>query len=62
MSGTLFKLTKPPDGLTRRVLFDPKPSWDQLADKIESLYGIPKDDVGVTTQTMQSMRNRGAGV
>ena len=50
MSGTLFKLTKPPDGLTRRVLFSPgpMPTWDQLAERIESLYDIPKNDVGVS--------------
>ncbi|KIP12564.1 hypothetical protein PHLGIDRAFT_113644 [Phlebiopsis gigantea 11061_1 CR5-6] len=48
MSGTLFKLTKPPDGLTRRVLFNLMPTWDQLAERIGGLYDIPKDSVGVS--------------
>lgn len=47
-AGTLFKFTKPPDGLTRRVMFYKQPTWDDLADRIQSLYGIPKDKVGVS--------------
>lgn len=47
MSNTLFKFTKLPDAVTRRVLFTSRPSWDELAAKIESLYDIPKYDVGV---------------
>ncbi|GJE87561.1 hypothetical protein PsYK624_036440 [Phanerochaete sordida] len=47
-AGTLFKFTKPPDGLTRRVMFYNQPAWDELADKIQSLYGVPKDKVGVS--------------
>ncbi|KAH9937274.1 uncharacterized protein B0H18DRAFT_969870 [Fomitopsis serialis] len=37
-----FKLTKPPDGLTRRITFDTPPSWAELATKIEGLYHIPR--------------------
>ncbi|KAI0080353.1 hypothetical protein K474DRAFT_1658076 [Panus rudis PR-1116 ss-1] len=44
----LFKFTKPPDGLTRRVLFYSRPSWSELSAKIESLFGIPKEKVGVS--------------
>ena len=45
---TLFKFTKPPDGLTRRVMFYKQPTWDELADKLQNLYSIPKDNVGVS--------------
>lgn len=48
MSAALFKFTKPPDGLTRRVMFYSTPTWDELASKIESLYEVPKDKVGVS--------------
>ncbi|KAH9925822.1 uncharacterized protein B0H18DRAFT_1119308 [Fomitopsis serialis] len=58
-----IKLTRPPSGLTRKVTFDARPSWDELAARIESLYDIPKehaavsyvdaegDDVTMNTQT-----------
>lgn len=42
-----FKLTKPPDGLMRRITFDTPPSWAELAAKIEALYHIPRGDVAV---------------
>lgn len=48
MSRTLFKFTKPPDGLTRRVMFPVQPSWSELSAKLESLYSIPMQDVGVS--------------
>lgn len=43
-----FKLTRPPDGLTRRVTFPHKPSWSELARKIHSFYEIPIDTVAVS--------------
>jgi len=48
MASTQFKLTKP-DGLTRRIHFEgPElPSWFALASKIESLYEIPIEKIGV---------------
>ena len=48
MSRTLFKFTKPPDGLTRRVLFTTPPSWAELSAKVETLYKIPRELVGVS--------------
>lgn len=45
---TLFKLTKPPDGLTRRILFQDRPTWAQLAAKIAGLYAVPKANIGVS--------------
>ncbi|KAI9065937.1 hypothetical protein FKP32DRAFT_1602153 [Trametes sanguinea] len=48
MSPIQFKFTKPPDGLVRRVTFQERPSWNQLAAKIESLYDIPAQNVGVS--------------
>ncbi|KAI0803317.1 hypothetical protein BC629DRAFT_1493489 [Irpex lacteus] len=48
MSQTLFKFSKPPDGLTRRVMFMSQPAWPELSSKLESLYGIPKDNIGVS--------------
>lgn len=48
MTSTQFKLTKP-GGLTRRIHFDGKelPSWSALASKIESLFEIPIEKIGV---------------
>ncbi|KAI0328148.1 hypothetical protein GY45DRAFT_1326682 [Cubamyces sp. BRFM 1775] len=48
MSPIQFKFTKPPDGLVRRVTFQDKPSWSELAAKIQSLYNIPVLHVGVS--------------
>ncbi|KAI0361409.1 hypothetical protein OH77DRAFT_1443837 [Trametes cingulata] len=48
MSPIQFKLTKPPDGLVRRVTFQDRPSWRELAAKIESLYHIPAQSIGVS--------------
>ncbi|KAI0706124.1 hypothetical protein BC835DRAFT_1409755 [Cytidiella melzeri] len=48
MSPTLFKFLNPSDGLTRRVVFTEHPAWHELSTKLESLYGIPKDRVGVS--------------
>ncbi|KZT75038.1 hypothetical protein DAEQUDRAFT_18236 [Daedalea quercina L-15889] len=42
-----IKLTKPPDGLIRRITFDTPPTWAELAIKIEALYHIPRTDVAV---------------
>ena len=47
-SRTMFKFTKPPDGLTRRVMFYNRPPWSELSAKIEELYSISRDDVGVS--------------
>ena len=41
MSPIQFKLSRPPDGLVRRVTFQERPSWETLAAKIESLFNIP---------------------
>lgn len=41
-----FKFTK--DGITRRVAFTQLPSWLEIAAKLESLYGIPVEDVAVS--------------
>jgi hypothetical protein len=41
-----FKLSK--TGLTRRVLFTEQPPWEDLVSKIEILYGIPAQHVGVS--------------
>ncbi|KAI0801070.1 hypothetical protein C8Q74DRAFT_1444810 [Fomes fomentarius] len=43
-----FKFSKPPDGLVRRINFPDKPSWAALAAKIESLYDIPTESIGVS--------------
>ncbi|KAI0375199.1 hypothetical protein BV20DRAFT_1009367 [Pilatotrama ljubarskyi] len=48
MSPIQFKFTKPPDGLVRRVTFQDRPSWNELAAKIESLYNIPVQSIGVS--------------
>ena len=48
MSQTLFKFSKPPDGLTRRVMFTHQPTWPELSSKLESLYDIPRDNIGVS--------------
>ncbi|KAF9502375.1 hypothetical protein BDN71DRAFT_1437965 [Pleurotus eryngii] len=44
---TTFKLTKR-DGFTRRITFPSWPDWQTLAQKIESLYNIPFDNIGVS--------------
>jgi Wiskott-Aldrich syndrome protein len=43
---THFKLKF--DDLTRRVSFAQQPSWQELAEKISTLYSIPAHQVGVT--------------
>ncbi|KZT70580.1 hypothetical protein DAEQUDRAFT_756221 [Daedalea quercina L-15889] len=43
-----IKLTRPPSGLTRKVTFEARPSWDELATRIESLFDIPKEHVAVS--------------
>ncbi|KAI0931751.1 hypothetical protein AcW2_000572 [Taiwanofungus camphoratus] len=48
MSAFQIKLSKPPDGLTRKITFPQRPSWAELATRIESLYHIPPGDVGVS--------------
>ncbi|KAK7694994.1 hypothetical protein QCA50_002182 [Cerrena zonata] len=47
-SRTMFKFSKPPDGLTRRVMFYNRPPWSELAAKIEDLFAISRDHVGVS--------------
>jgi hypothetical protein len=47
MTLTQFKLSKQ-GGLTRRCTFPDRPYWSALASKIEALYDIPIDKVGVT--------------
>ncbi|KAF8973502.1 hypothetical protein BDZ97DRAFT_1775486 [Flammula alnicola] len=42
-----FKLNKS-DGHTRRVTFQELPTWNELASKLEALYDIPVDKVGVS--------------
>jgi hypothetical protein len=42
-----LKLLMPGDP-TRRLTFTDKPSWSLLASKIESYYGIPASNVGVS--------------
>lgn len=42
-----FKLTEP-NGLTRRVVFPDKPSWNTFAAKVELLYDIPLEKVSVS--------------
>lgn len=49
MSTTLFKLTSPhPESTTRRVAYFTRPTWNELAAKIEFIYGIPRDQVCVS--------------
>lgn len=43
---THFKLTEP-KGITRRINFPNRPTWLVLAAKIQSLYGIPIEQVSV---------------
>ncbi|TFY82084.1 hypothetical protein EWM64_g1933 [Hericium alpestre] len=47
MSAVHFKLSKL-DGLTRRVSFSQRPSWDVLAAKIQLLYGLPVEHIAVS--------------
>lgn len=46
MSSAIFKLTRP-GGITRRIQFPNLPNWFALASKIESLYEVPIEKVGV---------------
>ena len=49
MSPIQFKLVQTgPGALTRRVTFSEQPSWFALASRVESLFGIPLQDVGVS--------------
>ena len=41
-----FKFSK--DGITRRVAFTQSPSWLEIASKLESLYSIPVEHIGVS--------------
>ncbi|TFY62237.1 hypothetical protein EVJ58_g4002, partial [Rhodofomes roseus] len=43
-----IKLTRPPSGLTRKVTFETRPSWDELAVRVQSLYDIPTEHVAVS--------------
>ena len=44
-----FKLVQSgPGAITRRVTFAEQPTWFSLASRIEQLYGIPLQDVGVS--------------
>ena len=48
MSNPTFKFTSSNDGFARRVSFPSMPAWAELAGKLESLYGIPKGNVGIS--------------
>ncbi|KAF8528307.1 hypothetical protein JB92DRAFT_3087081 [Gautieria morchelliformis] len=49
MSPTQFKLVQTGrNALMRRVTFAEQPTWFSLASRIEGLYGIPLQDVGVS--------------
>ncbi|KAI0639606.1 hypothetical protein C8Q77DRAFT_1082041 [Trametes polyzona] len=48
MSPIQFKFSKPPDGPLRRVTFQDKPSWNELAAKIHALYNVPVPNIGVS--------------
>ena len=48
MSNTVFKIANPVDGFARRFAFASAPTWAELAGKLESTYGIRKDDVCVS--------------
>ncbi|EED77340.1 predicted protein [Postia placenta Mad-698-R] len=43
-----IKLSRPPDGLTRKFVDAAPPSWAKLAARIESLYHIPLADIAVS--------------
>lgn len=43
-----IKLSRPPSGLTRKVAFDARPAWEELAARIERFYEIPKEHVAVS--------------
>jgi hypothetical protein len=47
MSSVHFKLSIP-NGLTRRVSFPTRPSWNELAARIQALYNIPLSRLGVS--------------
>ena len=47
MSSVHFKLSIP-NGLTRRVSFPTRPSWNELAARIQALYNIPLGRLGVS--------------
>ena len=47
MSSVHFKLSIP-NGLTRRVSFPARPSWNELAARIQALYNIPLGRLGVS--------------
>ncbi|KZT02864.1 uncharacterized protein LAESUDRAFT_393456 [Laetiporus sulphureus 93-53] len=42
------KLTRPPSGPIRRIVFTELPSWAELSARIESLYDIPRADIAVS--------------
>ena len=48
MSNTTFKFTTPADGFSRRVSFTSTPAWAELAGKLESLFGIRKESIGIS--------------
>lgn len=47
MPQTQFKLSKL-DGHTRRIVFPDLPTWEALASRLEHLYAIPLDKIGVS--------------
>ena len=47
MPQTQFKLSKL-DGHTRRLVFPDLPTWEALASRLEHLYAIPLDKIGVS--------------
>ena len=47
MPPTYFKFTTP-EGINRRLTFSEPPDWPLLASKLNALYGIPLNQVGVS--------------
>ncbi|KAG9032872.1 hypothetical protein FRB95_000887 [Tulasnella sp. JGI-2019a] len=43
-----FKLSQPGDNAVRKANFDRNPSWGQLAAKVESLFKLPSNEVGLS--------------
>ncbi|EPT04773.1 hypothetical protein FOMPIDRAFT_1112551, partial [Fomitopsis schrenkii] len=45
---TQIKLTRPSSGLTRKVAFNTRPAWEELAARVQTLYEIPSEHVAVS--------------
>lgn len=48
MSNIVLKVTNSNDGFLRRLAFSSAPTWVELAGKLESIYGIHKNDLCVS--------------